>query len=88
MKKVYKYEDSPAEVRDSLKSARLVADFLPPPEKLILKEDTKKITIVLSKKSVDFFKEKSKKANVPYQQMIRKVLDTYTDIYGDKNQST
>lgn len=82
MKRDYKYEDAPIEVRDSLNSARLIEDFLPPPEKLIIKEDTKKITIVLSKRSVDFFKEKSKEAHVPYQQMIRKVLDRYADIYA------
>ncbi len=77
-----KYKDAPKDVKDALLSAKVIEDFLPPPERLILKEDLKKITITLSKKSVEFFKEKSKEAHVPYQLMIRKVLDYYTDVYA------
>ncbi len=79
------YENAPDEVRQGLESAREIKDFLPPPEQLILKEDTKKVTIVLSQKSVEFFKEKSKVTHVPYQLMIRKVLDNYTEAYSQKS---
>ncbi|RKX81985.1 MAG: CopG family transcriptional regulator [Spirochaetes bacterium] len=72
-------------MRQGLESAREIKDFLPPPEQLILKEDTKKVTIVLSQKSVEFFKEKSKVTHVPYQLMIRKVLDNYTEAYSQKS---
>jgi len=57
-------------------------DVLPPPELLIPKEETKKVTISLSKKSIVFFKQISLETRIPYQQMIRKVLDTYTDHYS------
>ena len=85
MKSDNHYENAPDEVRQDLESAREIKDFLPPPEQLILKEDTKKVTIILSQKSVEFFKEKSKVTHVPYQQMIRKVLDNYTEAYSQKN---
>jgi len=79
------YENAPDEIRQGLESAREIKDFLPPPEQLILKEATKKVTIVLSQKSVEFFKEKSKVTHVPYQLMIRKVLDNYTEAYSQKS---
>jgi len=58
-------------------NVEIVDDFLPPPEKLILKEDTVKVTISLSRKSVDFFKGYAKKHKTPYQKMIRRLLDEY-----------
>ena len=84
MKSDNHYEDAPEDVRQGLDSAREIKDFLPPPEQLILKEDTKKVTIVLSQKSIEFVKMKSKVTHVPYQQMIRKVLDNYTEAYSQK----
>ena len=87
MKKDNGYVDAPDEVRQALDAAKRIEDFLPPPEQLIKKEETRKVTIVLSRKSVDFFKEKSKAAQVPYQQMIRKVLDSYTDAYSNHGES-
>jgi predicted DNA binding CopG/RHH family protein len=87
MKKDKRYEDAPEDVREALSSAKEIQDFLPPPEQLILKEDTKKVTILLSQKSIEFFKEKSKTTHVPYQQMIRKVLDNYTEAYSQHGDS-
>lgn len=72
MKSKIKYEDGPID------EVRVVADFLPPPEELAFREETIKVTIALSKKSVDFFKEQAKKNRVPYQKMIRRLLDEYT----------
>ncbi len=60
---------------------RVVRNFLPPPEKLVLKESRVKITISLSKASVDFFKQEAKKHRTSYQKMIRKVIDVYTEQY-------
>ena len=80
MKKTH-YEQTPAEFRDKLLKAKEVADFLPPPELLIPKVETKKVTIMLSKKSINFFKNISEKTDIPYQQLIRKVLDSYADQY-------
>lgn len=57
----------------------LVDDFLPSPDELAFKEDTVKVTITLSKSSVDFFKEKASEHDTAYQKMIRKLLDSYVD---------
>ena len=56
---------------------QIIEDFLPPPEQLVLKDDGVKITIFLSQKSVDFFKAHARKSKIPYQRMIRRLLDEY-----------
>ncbi len=56
---------------------RAVEDFLPPPESLVFKEETTKVTIRLSKHSLDYFKREAKKHNASYQRMIRNLLDKY-----------
>lgn len=53
-------------------------DFLPPPEDLVLKEETVKVTISLSKSSVDFFKKHARLQHTHYQTMIRQLLNIYT----------
>jgi predicted DNA binding CopG/RHH family protein len=75
MKKDDGYTDEP------IGPLRFIKDFLPPPDQLILKEDGVKVTISLSKRSVDFFKKHAKKSRVPYQRMIRRVLDEYAYHY-------
>ncbi len=52
-------------------------DFLPPPSQLVLREETVKVTLALSKESVEFFKEIAQKNRVPYQRMIRSLVDEY-----------
>ena len=79
MKAKTKYYDAPTEIAKALQEAEPINDFLPPPEQLILKEEIKKVTIGLSTKSLSFFKKAAKDLHVPYQQMIRKVLDTYSE---------
>ncbi len=74
-----RYEQTPDELQNALLKDREIADFLPPPELLIPKVETKKVTISLSTKSIKFFKNVSDKTNIPYQQLIRKVLDSYAD---------
>ena len=49
-----KYTDEPLE-------ARVIQDFLPPPEELAFREEGVKVTLALSKKSVDFFKAEAGK---------------------------
>ena len=71
MKNEIKYTDGP------LGKLRVVEDFLPAPENLILKEDTTKVTINLSMSSIDFFKDEAKKNNASYQRIIRNLLDFY-----------
>ncbi len=57
----------------------MVEDFLPPPDQLVLREDGVKITISLSRKSVDFSKAHAAWSKVPYQRMIRTLLDSYAE---------
>jgi predicted DNA binding CopG/RHH family protein len=63
---------------EPLGKVEVVADMLPSPEELAFKEDSVKVTISLSKSSVDFFKREAKKHDTKYQQMIRRLLDAYT----------
>lgn len=72
MKEKIKYTDEP------MGKAKVISDFLPSPEELALKDETVKVTISLSKTSVDFFKKEAKKYNTQYQKMIRRLLDEYT----------
>ncbi len=54
-----------------------VDDFLPPPEMLVRKEPTKKITLEISMSALEYFKSKGKELHSPYQKMIRNLLDMY-----------
>lgn len=56
---------------------KIISDFLPSPNDLILKEDLVKVTIALSKDSIDFFKKEAAKQHIPYQRIIKTLLDKY-----------
>ncbi len=71
MKTKIKYNNEP------LGKLKIVDDFLPPPEDLAFKEENVKVTITLSKASIEFFKKEAKKQHVQYQKMIRRLLDLY-----------
>jgi predicted DNA binding CopG/RHH family protein len=58
---------------------RMVEDFLPPPADLVPREDNVKVTLSLSRRSLDFFKREAKKRHVPYQRMIRALVDAYAE---------
>ena len=59
----------------------IIRDFLPSPDELALQEETVKVTIALSRSSVDFFKEKADEHHTPYQRLIRRLLDSYVEKY-------
>lgn len=63
---------------EDLGEFQVIPDFLPSPEDLAFKEDTVKVTISLSKGSVEFFKKEAKKHKTQYQKMIRRLLDVYS----------
>lgn len=63
----------------------IVDDFLPKPENLVLKEETTKITLVLTKTSIDFFKHEAEKHHTHYQKMIRALVDQYASHYNKPN---
>ena len=58
---------------------RIIKDFLPPQDQLVFRESNVKVTLSLSQKSVDFFKREAKKQHVPYQRMIRALVDAYAE---------
>jgi predicted DNA binding CopG/RHH family protein len=60
---------------------RIIKDFLPTPDQLVLKEDNVKVTIALRKSSIDFFKKQAKKHKTSYQKMMREVIDWYASHY-------
>jgi hypothetical protein len=58
---------------------RVVPDFLPSPADLVPREENVKVTLSLSRRSLDFFKREAKKRRVPYQRMIRALVDRYAE---------
>ncbi len=68
-----RYTDEP------LGNPRVVPDFLPRPEDLVFRDEGVKVTIALSKRSVDFFKTEARRHNTQYQRMIRRLLDAYAE---------
>jgi len=75
MKPKIKYTD------EDLGALEIIEDFLPSPKQLALRDDSVKVTISLSKSSVEFFKEQAGQHNTPYQKMIRRLLDSYVKKY-------
>lgn len=71
MKRRIEYTEEP------MGSPRVIEDFLPSPEELAFKEETVKVTIGLSKRSVQFFKRQARKHHTQYQKMIRRLVDQY-----------
>ena len=62
---------------EPLGEIRVIEDFLPPPSELVFREDIVKVTLGLSRRSVDFIKKQAKKHDTQYQRMIRRLLDLY-----------
>jgi hypothetical protein len=63
----------------------VVPDFLPDPEDLVFRDEGVKVTIALSKRSVDFFKSEAQKHNTQYQRMIRRLLDAYAEHHARRS---
>ncbi len=73
MSKKIKYTDEP------IGNPKVVPDFLPRPEDLVMRDEGVKVTIALSKRSIEFFKTEAQKHNTQYQRMIRRLLDAYAE---------
>ncbi len=76
MKKRIKYTNEP------IGEVRVVRDFLPPPDQLVFKEEAIKVTLALSRRSVEFFKAEAARHRTQYQKMIRRLLDQYAEHYS------
>ncbi len=68
-----RYTDAP------LGKLKVVPDFLPRPEDLAFRDEGVKVTIALSRRSVEFFKREARKHDTQYQRMIRRLLDAYAE---------
>ena len=77
MRKKTKYNDV------KIGEVEVVKDFLPRPEELVFKENTIKVTLNLSKSSIEFFKGIAQKHGSQYQKVIRNLLDNYTSRYSE-----
>lgn len=71
MKSKIKYTNEP------LGKVRVVKDFLPSPKQLAFQEEKVKVTISLSRASLEFFKAQANQHQTAYQKMIRNLLDAY-----------
>ena len=78
MSEKIKYTDEP------LGELKIIHDFLPSPEELAFREESVKVTISLSKKSVEFFKSEATRHDTHYQRMIRQLLDAYVDVQSKR----
>ena len=59
-----------------------VNDLLPPPDKLVVPEDTIKVTLLLSRSSIRFFKQQAAQHRTKYQRMIRELVDRYAERFS------
>jgi len=73
MSKKIHYSDEP------LGNLTPMSDFLPSLDDLVLKQKNTKVTLSLSSESVAFFKSLAHKHRLPYQRLIRELLDAYVD---------
>lgn len=81
-KKRTQYKKTPRAIADAINASEIIEDFLPKPEELVFKKETVKVTMNLSKESVDFFKKRSRKYGVSYQKMINSLVDKYVQRYN------
>jgi predicted DNA binding CopG/RHH family protein len=75
MSKKIIYTDEP------IGKVKIIPDFLPSPAELAFKEEAVKVTLALSKKSIDFFKSEAAKNHTQYQRMIRRLVDSYVEAH-------
>jgi predicted DNA binding CopG/RHH family protein len=65
------------ELQDQPVARFSLSDLFPTLEELAAREETVKVTIALSKLSVEYFKEQAELHHTQYQRMIRRLLDEY-----------
>jgi hypothetical protein len=75
-------------INEPIGEPRVIKDFLPSPAELAFRDEDVKITITLSKKSVEFFKSEAAKADTQYQRMIRRLLDAYVEAHANEKSAS
>lgn len=73
MKKRRRYTEGP----ESLKTAKVIEDIFPSPEDLLLEDETIRISINLTKSTVESFKRFANEHDTKYQRVIRRLLDEF-----------
>ena len=61
-----------------------IPDFLPPPHQLATAEETVKVTLALTKSSIEFFKKQANHHHTKYQKMIRELVDRYANNFESR----
>ena len=76
-------ETKPTIVEGTFGRMQEVQDFLPAPEDLVFSETPEmvKVTLMLHKETIDFFKGEAERLDAPYQKMIRNLLSEYVKRY-------
>ena len=77
------YNNPEQSVMESLDSAVVIEDFLPPPGELVKKTQKEKITISIDADCIRFFKIEAEKHNTKYQTMMNEVLSQYARHYAE-----
>ncbi|GHU08371.1 CopG family transcriptional regulator [Alphaproteobacteria bacterium] len=77
MKRTVKYTEAPECINEALEYGSIIKDFLPPPHQLARREKKEKVTITLSSRSVNLFKNYAQKHGKKYQTMINDLVDSY-----------
>ena len=60
----------------------IVDDFLPPPEQLVAKKNTVRLTLDFTKESIEFLQQEAQSQDASYEVMIRKLVDAYVQQQG------
>ena len=83
MKRKMKYKDAPKDIEEALMRGKDVTEEFNArfpqfsPSALAAKKPSVKVTLTLGEDAVAFFKSQAKKLKVPYQRMIRNLVDRY-----------
>ena len=75
MSKKITYTDEPLAIGER------VIDMLPSPSQLVKRKSTVKITLEITQDSLAFFKQQAKRKHIPYQRMLRGLIDSYAKHY-------
>ncbi|MDR2895997.1 MAG: BrnA antitoxin family protein [Propionibacteriaceae bacterium] len=71
------YQDAPKSIAQAIEQSEIVEDFLPSPTQLVGKVTRKRVTLMLSQRSIDRFKSFADAHGGKYQTMISEVVDAY-----------
>jgi predicted DNA binding CopG/RHH family protein len=67
---------------EALGALRVLPDFLP--GAAAPREEEVRITVLLSRTSLEFFKAEARRHNMQHQRLIRKLLDRYAEKHSRK----